>query len=124
MLSKGTFLDLYVYGYDAPEGYAIEKDGNMFYAFYAPEKPGKPVKGVDNIGEWKGQVELRGLQARPYQIVDYVNNKDYGTVTEYPTARLNADLPAACYCKPRRWPRFRWENKHGNRTKLFCVAIG
>jgi alpha-galactosidase len=91
MLSKGTFLDLYVYGYDAPEGYAIEKDGNMFYAFYAAEKPGKPVKGVDNTGAWKGQVELRGLQARSYKIVDYVNNKDYGTV-KGPTAKINADF--------------------------------
>ena len=36
MLSKGTFRDLYVYGYDIPEGYAIEKDGKMYYAFFAP----------------------------------------------------------------------------------------
>jgi len=91
MLSKGNFLDLYVYGYDAPEAYAIEKDGNMFYAFYAPDKPGKPVKGGDNTGAWKGQVELRGLQARSYKIVDYVNSKDYGTVTG-PVAKLNADF--------------------------------
>jgi alpha-galactosidase len=27
MLSKGTFLDLYTYGYDFPEAYVIEKDG-------------------------------------------------------------------------------------------------
>ena len=32
MLSKGTFRNLYVYGYDTPEGYAIEKDGKMYYA--------------------------------------------------------------------------------------------
>jgi hypothetical protein len=63
----------------------------MFYAFYAPDKPGKPAKGADNTGEWKGQVELRGLQARSYQIVDYVNNKDYGTV-KGPTAKVNADF--------------------------------
>jgi alpha-galactosidase len=96
MLSKGTFLDLYIYGYDVPEGYAIEKDGNMFYAFYAdneggkPFRAGKPAKG-SNTGEWKGQVELRGLQARQYRVVDYVNDKDYGTVTG-PTAGLHAEF--------------------------------
>ena len=35
MLSKGDFLDLYTYGYDLPEAYAIEKDGKMYYAFFA-----------------------------------------------------------------------------------------
>jgi alpha-galactosidase len=102
MLSKGNFLDLYVYGYDVPEGYAIEKDGNMFYAFYVdnkddksaqagkPSHAGKPAKGSD-IGEWKGQVELRGLQARQYRVVDYVNDKDYGTVSG-PHARLYAEF--------------------------------
>ena len=34
MLSKGDFLDLYVYGFDVPEAYAIEKDGHLYYAFY------------------------------------------------------------------------------------------
>ena len=97
MLSKGNFLDLYVYGYDEPEGYAIEKDGNMFYAFYAGEKDGKPAEADkngtagNNANEWKGQVELRGLQARQYKVVDYVNDKDYGTVTG-PSARLNAEF--------------------------------
>ena len=97
MLSKGNFLDLYVYGYDVPEGYAIEKDGNMFFAFYADNKDSKPVlagkssKSGTNTGEWKGQVELRGLQARQYKVVDYVNDKDYGTVTG-PTARLDVEF--------------------------------
>jgi alpha-galactosidase len=103
MLSKGNFLDLYVYGYDVPEGYAIEKDGNMFYAFYAGDKDGKraearePAKGSksakagNHTSAWKGQVELRGLQSRQYKVVDYVNNKDYGTVTG-PIARLNAEF--------------------------------
>jgi alpha-galactosidase len=97
MLSKGNFLDLYVYGYDVPEGYAIEKEGNMFFAFYADNKDGKPAlagkssKSGNNTGEWKGQVELRGLQARQYKVVDYVNDKDYGTVTG-PTARLDVEF--------------------------------
>ncbi|HEY6337456.1 MAG TPA: alpha-galactosidase [Candidatus Sulfotelmatobacter sp.] len=69
MLSKGNFLDLYVYGYDSPEAYAIEKDGNMYYAFFAPEN-----------GTWKGEVELRGLKAGSYHVTDYVDGKDLGTV--------------------------------------------
>ena len=52
MLSKGEFRDLYVYGYDVPEAYAIAKDGKMYYAFFAD--PGKP---------FSGDVELRGLKA-------------------------------------------------------------
>ncbi|HET7439923.1 MAG TPA: alpha-galactosidase, partial [Terriglobales bacterium] len=58
MLSKGTFRNLYVYGYDVPEGYAIEKDGKMYYAFFAPDP--KP---------WQGEVELRGLTPGAYHIV-------------------------------------------------------
>ena len=91
MLSKGNFLNLYVYGYDAPEGYAIEKDGNMYYAFYTANKTGKAAKNGNDSGEWSGQVELRGLQARLYKVVDYVNNKDYGTISG-PTAKLDAQF--------------------------------
>jgi alpha-galactosidase len=97
MLSQGNFLDLYVYGYDLPEGYAIEKDGNMFYAFYADNKGSKPaerrrpVTEINNSGGWKGRVELRGLQTRQYKVVDYVNNKEYGTVTG-PNASLNVQF--------------------------------
>lgn len=85
MLSKGNFLDLYVYGYDSPEAYAIEKDGGMYYAFFAPaEKNGAH-------GSYAGEVELRGLGNRSYHVVDYVNGKDYGTVTG-PSAKLKVDF--------------------------------
>jgi alpha-galactosidase len=66
MLSKGAFLNLYVDGYDLPEGYAIQKDGKMYYAFFAPA--------------WKGQVELRGLPTGTYHVTDYAEGKDFGTV--------------------------------------------
>ncbi len=92
MLSKGDFLDLYVYGYDSPEAYAIEKDGDMFYAFYASENPAK--KGGEHAPEEisKGEVELRGLAAgKRYKILDYVNNKDYGFATG-PTAKLKVEF--------------------------------
>jgi len=70
MLSRGTFLDLYTYGYDWPEGYAIAKDGGMYYAFFA-EKPDQ---------EWIGQVELRGLKPGAYRVFDYVEGKSLGKV--------------------------------------------
>lgn len=70
MLSKGTFLDLYVYGYDVPEAYAIEKDGKMYYAFFAPS----------DQASWKGEVELRGLKPGTYRVSDYGNGRDLGTV--------------------------------------------
>ena len=88
MLSKGNFLDLYVYGYDSPEAYAIEKDGAMYYAFYAPEPPGK-TGGTQ--GKWSGEVELRGLGNRTYRVTDYVNGKDLGTVRG-PAARLKVEF--------------------------------
>jgi alpha-galactosidase len=88
MLSKGNFLDLYIYGYDVPEAYAIEKNGTMYYAFYAPEAAGK---SFGTSGKWSGDVELRGLSSRSYHVKDYVNGKDYGTVTG-PIAKLRAEF--------------------------------
>ena len=71
MLSRGKFRNLYTYGYDVPEGYAISKDGEMYYAFYAPN-PTVP---------WQGQIELRGLDKDgQYKVVDYEHGKDFGTV--------------------------------------------
>jgi len=69
MLSKGTFRNLYVYGYDVPEAYAIEKDGKMYYAFFAP-----------SASIWKGEVELRGLKDGAYRVVDYTDGRDLGSV--------------------------------------------
>ena len=66
MLSKGTFRNLYVYGYDFPEGYAIEKNDKMYYAFFA--------------SSWKGDLELRGLKPGSYRVVDYADRKDLGIV--------------------------------------------
>ena len=71
MLSRGKFLDLYTYGYDVPEAYAIEKEGRMYYAFYATGK-GKT---------WSGEIELRGLGSGSYGVVDYENGKSLGDVS-------------------------------------------
>lgn len=78
MLSRGNFLNLYTIGYDSPEGYAIEKDGKMYYAFFAPDN-----------GRWKGEVELRGLRPGTYRVMDYENLRDLGTVNA-----AHAKLPA------------------------------
>ena len=79
MLSKGEFKDLYVTGYDTPEGYAIAKDGKMYYAFFASSG-------------WKGEVELRGLKPGNYRVRDYSEAKDLGAVSA--AANGVAKLPA------------------------------
>jgi alpha-galactosidase len=89
MLSRGTFRNLYVYGYDVPEGYAIEKDGAMYYAFFAPQI--STAAGNAKASAWSGEIELRGLTPGTYHVIDYVNGKDYGTVTA-PDARLKATV--------------------------------
>jgi alpha-galactosidase len=88
MLSRGVFRNLYVYGYDVPEAYAIEKDDAMYYAFFAPQsadkKTSQPVP-------WSGEIELRGLAPGKYHVVDYVNNLDLGFVTA-PNAHLTTSF--------------------------------
>jgi alpha-galactosidase len=90
MLSRGTFRNLYVYGYDVPEGYAIEKDGAMYYAFFAP-----PQKSADataaKSAQWSGEIELRGLAPGNYHVTDYVDGKDLGVVTA-PDAKIKASF--------------------------------
>ena len=87
MLSKGNFLDLYVYGYDVPEAYAIEKAGSLYYGFYAPSAADKSAGSAN----WRGEVELRGLLNKTYHVTDYVHDKDYGSVTG-PVAKLPVEF--------------------------------
>lgn len=78
-LAEGEFRNLYVQGFDTPEAYAIEKDGRLYYAFFADAA--QPT--------FKGTVELRGLRPRQaYRVRDYDREQDLGTVTG-PTAQLN-----------------------------------
>jgi alpha-galactosidase len=91
MLSRGNFLNLYIYGFDVPEAYAIEKDGHMYYAFYAPAQQQSAQKKDTAPEHWSGQVELRGLAAKTYHVLDYVHHRDFGTVTG-PTAKLQVDI--------------------------------
>jgi alpha-galactosidase len=87
MLSRGTFLNLYVYGYDLPEGYAIAKDGAMYYAFFS----NSPASKKDQHAGWSGEIELRGLAPGNYHVVDYVNGKDLGNVTA-PNAKVQTEF--------------------------------
>jgi len=70
MLSKGAFLNLYTTGYDSPEGYAISRDGKMYYAFFAPLA----------APAWNGELELRGLQPGKYRVSDYENGRSLGGI--------------------------------------------
>lgn len=70
MLSRGDFKNLYTYGYDRPEGYAIAKDGKMYYAFFASAPH----------AAWTGSLELRGLEPGHYRVVDYVDGTELGTL--------------------------------------------
>ena len=58
----------------APEAYAIEKDGKMYYAFFAPQQD----------ASWTGEVELRGLKPGSYHVTDYAEGKDLGRVEAAP----------------------------------------
>jgi alpha-galactosidase len=64
-LPRGTYRgELYDIGFDRPETHAIEKDGRLYYAFYAHA--------------FTGSVTLRGLAARPYRVRDYFAGRDMG----------------------------------------------
>jgi alpha-galactosidase len=91
MLSKGNFLDLYVYGFDVPEAYAIEKDHRFYYAFFSPEKVNSQKPRSARPEACKGEVELRGLPAGTFRVTDYVHHKELGTVTG-PVGKLNVDF--------------------------------
>ncbi len=81
MLSNGEFRNLYVTGYDLPEGYAIAKDGKMYYAFFTSSN-------------WRGDIELRGLAAGKHRVADYSEGKDLGTIDADATgtAKLPVDF--------------------------------
>ena len=67
MLPRGTYRgELYDIGFDKPEAHVVEKDGSMYFAFYAPS--------------WNGPVEIRGLGPGRWRLHDYVNGRDLGEV--------------------------------------------
>jgi alpha-galactosidase len=64
MLAQGVYRGtLYDIGFDKPEAHVVEKDGVLYYAFYA--------------ARWSGAIEIRGLApARAYRLRDYVNQRE------------------------------------------------
>jgi len=69
LLPQGVYRgELYDIGFDKPEAHAIEKDGRMYYAFYADQ--------------WHGKVALRGLKKESYVIRDYVNDVSLGLISD------------------------------------------
>ncbi len=91
MLSQGDFRDLYTFGYDFPEAYAIEKDGRMYYSFFTSEESPSLPSAQNHKNAWKGEVELRGLLTGSYKVMDYVNNRDLGVV-QGPIGRLRVEF--------------------------------
>jgi alpha-galactosidase len=78
MLSQGQYLgQLYDIGFDVPETHVIRKQQTLYYAFYAKH--------------WKGPVELRGLEDRTYDVIDYVNGTKLGTLSGH-SAQLTVEF--------------------------------
>jgi alpha-galactosidase len=74
-LPEGEYIgDLYDIGFDKPEAHVVRKAEKVYYAFFAKK--------------FAGPLELRGLDAKPYRVTDYVHRRDLGAVTG-PTAKLN-----------------------------------
>ena len=69
MLSKGEYLGgVYDIGYDKPEGHVIQKDGKLYYSFYADG--------------WEGDIQLKGLDPeKTYTLYDYFNDKQLGEIS-------------------------------------------
>jgi alpha-galactosidase len=76
-LAQGRYLgELYDIGFDKPETHVVEKDGRLYFAFYAPA--------------WNGPVTFRGLGAGPYRLRDYVADRPYGSVSAAAPVRMLA----------------------------------
>jgi alpha-galactosidase len=67
MLANGVYRgELYDIGFDKPEAHVVEKDGRLYFAFFAPR--------------WDGPVEIRGLGPGRYRLRDYVDERELGQV--------------------------------------------
>lgn len=61
-LVHGQYLNLYTWGYDLPETHVIEREGIMYYAFYADC--------------YTGTLQLRGLQpSHRYRVTEYTTDE-------------------------------------------------
>ncbi len=88
-LAEGTYRgELYDIGFDVPEAHAIEKDGKMYYAFFAGEREGEAA-GMPL--PYQGKIELRGLGVGSFAVRDYEKDRDLGVV-EGPTATMEVSF--------------------------------
>jgi alpha-galactosidase len=98
-LSRGLYMNLYDIGFDYPETHTIKKDDTIYYAFYThpwqQSGPGRlyrfgnefdTIPGMQKefnfpSEQWKGKVELRGLDNKKrYRIIDYGNDLEIGII--------------------------------------------
>ena len=78
-ISTGRYLNLYDYAFDKPEAHVIEKDGAMYYAFYADE--------------WTGDaIVLRGLENRTYTVTEYTSDDLRSYTVEGPDPVIRPDF--------------------------------
>ncbi|MHC4399662.1 MAG: alpha-amylase family protein [Planctomycetota bacterium] len=64
----GKYLNLYHTVFDKPEGHVVEKDGTLYYGFFAPK--------------FRGSLELRGLEdGAVYRVTDYLDGREFPAVT-------------------------------------------
>jgi alpha-galactosidase len=65
--AEGEYLNLYDLGYYSPETHIIRKGNDFYFAIFA--------------AEFNGELKLRGLEDRSYQVKDYVNGLVLGRVS-------------------------------------------
>jgi alpha-galactosidase len=66
-LAEGSYRgDLYDIGFDKPEAHVVERQGRVYYAFYA--------------ANWRGPIALRGLAPGRHSVRDYFNDRPLGVV--------------------------------------------
>ena len=64
----GKYLNLYHTVFDKPECHVVEKDGTLYYGFFAPQ--------------FHGSLELRGLEdGATYRVTDYLHGHEFPAVT-------------------------------------------
>lgn len=83
-LAEGEYLNLYDLGYDRPEAHVIRRGERLYYGFYT----------ASTGDSYRGPVELRGLEDRVYRLIDYVEDRDLGTVRG-PLARIEVAFQGA-----------------------------
>jgi alpha-galactosidase len=77
-LAEGTYRgDLYDIGFDKPEAHVVEREGQVYYAFYA--------------AHWRGPITLRGLAPGRHSVRDYFADRPLGTVTRE-SAQIDAEF--------------------------------